>query len=251
MSNFNQELLDEINFVRANPRRYAKKLYKYMEYFNDKILRIPGRNAGIATEEGAQAFKEAAEFLLNEQRREPLTPSKGLCQVSSKLVEEAQKDADNVANINIENLIKQVGSVKGSLSRIFEFGGDTPELVIINLVVSDGDPSRGQRQSLLNPAVKKIGIANGIHNMYGHCTVLISATEFKSNDGGEDNRFLDGEYVPNLEINNDNEIEEGVIKITKTESYITENGKKKKITKIIKHMENGTKQIETIKENAD
>ena len=141
--------------------------------------------------------------------------------------------------------------VEGSLSRIFEFGGDTPELVVINLVVSDGDPSRGQRQSLLNPGVKKIGIANGIHNMYGHCTVLISATEFKSNDGGEDNRFLDGEYVPNLEINNDNEIEEGVIKITKTESYITENGKKKKITKIIKHMENGTKQIETIKENAD
>lgn len=37
-----------------------------------------------------------------------------------------------------------------------DFGGETPELVLINLVVSDGDPSRGQRESLLSTDLKKL-----------------------------------------------------------------------------------------------
>ena len=256
MSNFSQELLDEINFLRTNPRRYSKKLSKYIDYFKDKILRLPGSNAGIQTEEGAEAYKEAAEDLIKEQRREPLIPSMGLCQISAKLLSEAQKDADNVGNVDVEKLIKKIGSLKGSLSRIFEFGGETPEQVVVNLVVSDGDPSRGQRESLLNPEVKKIGIAHGKHDDYGFVTVLVATTEFEKTDGADDNGFLDGEYVPKIEMddkgnNSEEEFEEGVASITKSESIVLENGKKKKITKIIKNMEDGTKRIETIKENVE
>lgn len=254
MSNFNKELLDEINFLRTNPRRYSKKLAKYIDYFKDKVLYIPGTNAGVPTEEGAEAYKKAIDSLLKERRREPLIPSKGLCKISEMLVSEAQKDADNVGNIDIEKYIKKMGTYKGCLSRIFEFGGETPEQVVINIVVSDGDPSRGQRQSLLNAEVKKIGIANGKHEDYGHITTLITITEFKNNEEPKDDGFLDGDYIPKeikFEDDKEGELEEGVASIDRTEEIVMENGIKKKIIKLIKNMEDGTKQIETIKKNVE
>ena len=256
MSNFNKELLDEINFLRTNPRRYSKKLSKYIDCFKDKILYLPDTNVGIQTEEGAEAYKQAIDSLLKESRREPLIPSKGLCQVAETLVSEAQKDADNVGNIDIEKMIKKMGTYKGCLSRIFEFGGETPEQVVINSVVCDGDPSRGQRQSLLNAEVKLIGIANGKHEVYGHVSTLVTITEFKNNERTNDEGFLDGDYIPNKElyVENDDkkeEKEEGVASIDRTENIVMENGKKKKIIKIIKNMEDGTKQIETIKQNVE
>ena len=41
-----------------------------------------------------------------------------------------------------------------------DFGGEAAEMAIINLVVSDGDPSRGQRESLLSNEIKKVCVAN-------------------------------------------------------------------------------------------
>lgn len=256
MSDFNHALLDEINLLRSNPRRYSKKILKYIDYFKGKVLYLPGSNAGIQTEEGADAYKEAADALVKEQRREILQPSKGLCQVAEDLLSEAQKDADNVGSIEPDKLIKKLGTLRGYINRLFEFGGETPEQVIINLIVSDGDPSRGQRDSLFNAEVKKIGISNGKHDIYGHCTTIIMATEFKRNDNSNDNGFLEGDYLPKdkdkekgEEDIDDAALDEDVESISRTEKIVTENGKKKKIIKIIKFMKDGTKQIETIKEN--
>ena len=254
MSDFNKELLDEINFLRTNPRRYSKKLSKYVEYFKDKILYLPGTNAGIQTEEGAEPYKEAIISLSTESRREPLLPSKGLCKICEDLLKEAQKDADNVGNISVEKLINKIGSIKGSLSRLFEFGGETPEQVVINLIVGDGDPSRGQRKSLLNAEVKKIGLANGKHDSYGHCTVILSTTQFTNNVDSNDEGFIDGDYVPKKideGDDNDEEKNEDVESINKTENIVVENVKKKKVIKIVKIMKDGSKQIETIKKDVE
>ena len=48
--------------------------------------------------------------------------------------------------------------------------------------------------------------------------------------------------------NGKEELPPGVASINKTEKIIVENGDKKKVTRIIKEMEDGSKQIETIKE---
>ena len=253
MSIFNKLLLEEINLLRTNPQEYAQKLLKYSEYFKAKILYIPGSNAGIQTDEGPQAYKEAAESLLKEESREALFPSKGLSKISEEIVCKAQEDADTVESIKVDKLIEKIGSVKGSLSRLIEFGGLTPEQVVINLVVCDGDPSRGQRKSLLNPYVKLIGLANGKHELYGHCTSIITATEFKNNVDSNDIGFAYGQKF-NIagDVNNnddDDDMEEGVLSTEKSATIVSENGKKKKITKVIKYMKDGTKRIETSKED--
>lgn len=260
MDDFNKQLIDEIDFLRTNPKRYSRKVAKYCDYFQGNTFNIPNTNIKIETEEGAEAYKDAVGYLVNQGRRETLNPSKGLCRAAEDLLYEAQKDADKVGSIKVEKLINKYGSIKGDLSRLIDFGGDTPEQVVMNLVASDGDPSRGQRYSLLNPELKLIGVANAVDQQYGHCTIIIMVSEFENvNKEESDYGVLGDEVVKPGEGNeevlgdddDDDGYEEGVVKVDKQETIINENGRKKKITKFIKTMEDGRKKIETIKEDID
>ena len=296
MSEFNEELLAEINSLRTNPRKYARTISKYINYFKDKLLCLPGSNAGIQTEEGPEAYQEAVDFLSKQSRIEALKPSKGLCRIAQDFISAVQKpDSNDLENIDMEEIINKYGSFSGSFSRAMDFGGETPEQAVINLIVSDGDKSRGQRESLLSTEIKKIGVANGEHDTYRHCTAIVTCTEFENTIDDDDNGLLEEEFgAKNVDNNNEEEVEEnkgktlkprkvilktenaeknyrkpyknyadkgrnegegqlphGVASIDKTEKIISENGCKKKITKIVKVMEDGSKQIETTKEVID
>ena len=287
MSDFNEDLIMEINLLRTNPKKYAKTISKYMNYFKGNLLCLPDTNAGIQTEEGVEAFKEAVDFLNKQPKIEPLKPSKGLCRIAEDFISIYQKpDSGDLANKYMEEIINKYGSFAGSFSRAMDFGGETPEMAIINLVVSDGDASRGQRESLLSTEIKKIGVANGKHDTYRHCSAIITCTEFENTFDKDDNGLLTEVKPTNIKKNesikedyrskrelkennydkknevkdkkhdNDNknqsdgkeELPPGVASINKTEKVIVEDGEKKKVIKIIKVMEDGSKQIETVKE---
>ena len=290
MSDFNEDLIMEINLLRTNPKKYAKTISKYMNYFKGKLLCLPESNAGIQTEEGVEAFKEAVDFLNKQPKIEPLKPSKGLCRIAEDFISIYQKpESGDLANKDMEEIINKYGSFAGSFSRAMDFGGETPEMAIINLVVSDGDPSRGQRESLLSTEIKRIGVANGKHDTYRHCSAIITCTEFENTFDKDDNGLLTevkptnikknenikDDYRSNKELRENNydkknelkdkkdkkqdkdnknqsdgkeELPPGVASINKTEKIIVEDGEKKKVIKIIKVMEDGSKQIETVKE---
>ena len=290
MSDFNEDLIMEINLLRTNPKKYAKTISKYMNYFKGKLLCLPESNAGIQTEEGVEAFKEAVDFLNKQPKIEPLKPSKGLCRIAEDFISIYQKpESGDLANKDMEEIINKYGSFAGSFSRAMDFGGETPEMAIINLVVSDGDPSRGQRESLLSTEIKRIGVANGKHDTYRHCSAIITCTEFENTFDKDDNGLLTEvkpnnikknenikeDYRSNKELRENNydkknelkdkkdkkqdkdnknqsdgkeELPPGVASINKTEKIIVEDGEKKKVIKIIKVMEDGSKQIETVKE---
>jgi hypothetical protein len=289
MSDFNEDLIMEINLLRTNPKIYAKTISKYMSYFKGNLLCLPDTNAGIQTEEGVEAFKEAVDFLNKQEKIEPLKPSKGLCRIAEEFIAIYQKpDSGELANKDMEDIINKYGSFSGSFSRAMDFGGETAEMAIINLVVSDGDPSRGQRESLLSTEIKKVGVANGEHDVYRHCSAIITCTEFDNTFDKDDNGLLtqgkpanlknkekaknDDEKERNLiakkdekndkkneevksgkkkNINGKDDLPFGVASINKTEKIVVENGDKKKVTKIIKIMEDGSQQIETVKEILD
>lgn len=284
---FEEQLVNKINEFRTNPRGYAKKINEYVNYFKGKTLRIPGSNAGIRTEEGAQAYIEAVDFLSKQDGVDPLEPSKGLGRICADFMAEAQKvDPDQIGNIDLEEIIAKYGSFSGSLNRAMDFGGEDPEQVLINLIVCDGDPNRGNRESLLSTDLKKVGVANAKHPTYRFCTLIISCTKFKNTVDSDDNGFIGVSYdapsykkaEPKKEkeentikprkvllkdkikseqeqeppAQNDEEEEdappEGVVSESRTEKIVMEKGKKKRIIKIVRTMEDGSKETETIKE---
>ena len=180
-SNFNALLIKEINILRTNPKKYAEKVQNFTKYFKGKVLRIPGTNSGIRTEEGVDAYNEAVTFLNKQKSIDPLQPSKGMCKIAEDLLKEVQRrEPGQLSTIDMESIISKYGTFNGNFSRAIDFGGETPEQVLINLLVSDGDPSRGQRDSLLSTDLKIVGVANGTHRTYKKCTVIVTCTKFYS-----------------------------------------------------------------------
>ena len=179
---FEEQLVDEINELRTTPQDYAQKVRKYIRYFANKTLKIPGSKAGIRTEEGAAAYEEAADYLSSfKVELKPLEPSKGLGRICVDFLEKAKGvDPEDIRSINLEGIIDNYGSFNGSLNRAMDFGGEDPEQVVMNLLVCDGDPNRGNRESLLSTDFNKIGVAFSTHPTYGFCTLIISCTRFKN-----------------------------------------------------------------------
>ena len=191
---FAEQLVNKINEFRTNPKGYAKKINEYVSWFKGKTLRIPGSNTGIRTEEGAAAYIEAVEFLSNQDGVEPLQPSKGLERICDDFMAEAQKvDPNEIGNIDLEEIIGKYGSFEGDLNRAMDFGGEDPEAVLINLIICDGDPNRGNRESLLSTNLKRIGVANAKHPTYRFCTLIISCTKFTNTYDSNDEGFLEEE----------------------------------------------------------
>lgn len=252
MSAFKEELVNEINRLRTNPQNYTSTLKDYMTCFRGNSLLFPGATAGIATEEGPQAYTEAINFLNSQSPREAVAPSKGLCRICEEFMVLARQTED-IDAIDMDKIIKKYGSYGGSFSRAVEFGGETPENVVVYLTVCDGDKSRGQRKTLLNPDAKFVGVATGKHSVYGYFSVIITCSKFNNKVDQNDYGLLDAESlaikVPDVEDNE--ELPPDVLKIEKQEEIIEENGKKKKVIKIIKFLDDGRKLIETTKINID
>ena len=276
---FAEQLVNEINEFRTNPKKYSKKVEKYIGYFKGKTLIIPGTNVGMKTQEGAEAFKEAVDFLSKLEPLEPLEPSKGCSRICKEFLEEVQKvDPNEIDNINYDGIIEKYGTFAGNVNRELDFGNETPEQIVMSIITSDGDATRSHRDNLLSTNLKKIGIANGTHNIYRFCTVIIFCTKFINKVDEDDVGYIDPN-APNTEKKKQEEPEGQTLKPIKVvlnkpkeeptkeephndnkgimrddvvseqikEKIVEENGKKLKISRIIRTLKDGSKEIDTIK----
>ena len=202
------ELIRQVNLLRKDPAGFASKINASKTYFvnGGNIWKHPDAKAGIKTEEGPKAYDEAINFLktkavavaaltpskglnkiaadfltefLRSARTVPeLTPSKGLSRIAGDFLVQYQSDAN--ANVEMDSIIDKYGKFTGNFRRLIEFGGINAEQSIINLVVSDGDKSRGHREALLADNLNVIGVAHGTHDVYRNCSVIVAATQFEN-----------------------------------------------------------------------
>jgi uncharacterized protein YkwD len=180
---FRLRVIDEINFVRRNPQSYAEKIRKFATYFKGKILKIP-ETTPIMTSEGAKAFEEAAFYLDNLDSLPNLKYCPGLAHSAHEALLDIQKyeDINELDILNIDAYLSKHGKVVGHFAQAVDFGSSSPELVVINLLVDDGDNSRGNRMNILDPKFKLIGVSTGNHLVYHNCTVLMYASHFFNNN---------------------------------------------------------------------
>ena len=191
-----QELIKEINNVRKDPSSFADKLLGCQQYFTGNILRMPGLSP-VETQEGFAAFEEAAKFLKEKKPIPELAPSKGLGKIAADFSTEISHcDPEKIGDIDLNSIIKKYGSYSGNFTSAIDFGSSTPESVVINLFVSDGDPSRGNREFLIEDNLLKIGIASGKHDTYGYLTIIVSCQEFENTDKSDDTETFGKEPTP-------------------------------------------------------
>ena len=194
---FYKKLIDEINKVRKDPHAFAEKLLGYKQYFEGNFLILPGSDAKVETQEGFKAYEEAANILKTTDPLPELSPSKGLGKIAADFFEKIKEtDPDNIGDIDLNSLIAKYGSFTGTFENIIEFGNNSPELIVTNCIVCDGNPDRENRNILLSKELLKVGMAFGSHVTYGYCTIIISCTEFKNVDNSDDLEVY-GDATPN------------------------------------------------------
>lgn len=189
---FEKQFLDEVNSLRRDPQKYAEKINSYISYFDGNTLNLPGRKSGIRTHEGAKAYKEAVNYLSRQKPVEPLEPSKGLFRIAQDYLKRIQRKNADSSSVNVDAIIDKYGTYYGDFINAADYGGQNPEQSIINLIVSDGDRNRVQRESLLSPSYKLLGCATGTHPLFHNCTVIFTCSEFQNSKDKEDIGFLDG-----------------------------------------------------------
>ena len=268
---FSKEVIEYFNMVRSNPKKFASIIREYKQYFKGKVLRVPNSKVGIMTKEGADAFEEAAKYLDSVKAINTVKYNVGLTHVAKEVVDAAAKtdDINSLDELDMDAIFEKYGKFVGAFSRAMDFGSKDSKMVIINLIVCDGDSSRGQREGIFNSELKEIGVWTGKEKTYGQCTSIATATKFTTNSNVDDiyageseeapqktqlktlDQKLKSGKKPQQVEEGDDELPPGVKSIDRTEKIVVENGKKKKITKIVRHMEDGSTETETEKETIE
>ena len=198
-------IIEEVNILRSDPKKYSDKLERYKTYFKDDIIQIPEIDVQVSTQEGVVPYTETIEYLKKQEPVEQLTASRALCEIAQEILDKVvDSETGEIEESLVEKIIDSHGNFSGKFTRAMDFGGFTSEQIVINFIVCDGDPERTQRDPLLGKGLTKVGVAFGKHNIYSTVCVFVSCTEFESNNSDDTPIFKDVKFS----IDDENESEE-------------------------------------------
>jgi len=165
LSAVEQDVLDELNLARTNPKQYAEFLSETRRYFNGNLLERPGELT-LVTREGLAAVDEAISFLRSTAPLSALIASRGLSLAAKAHVEDQRNGAMGHAGSDGSqpwDRMNQYGTWQDKVAENISYGGNSTRGVVIQLIVDDGVPGRGHRVNMFDPEYRFVGVACGAH----------------------------------------------------------------------------------------
>jgi len=181
---FEKDVVLELNKVRSDPSHYATEILNRLhDAYQGKTFTFPGQ-LPVTTQEGVKALDECIDVLKKTDSMPVLLPSEGLSKAAQMLVEDQQNNG-GVGHFGKEksspqNRIDQFGSWWGMIGENIAYGSQTPQMIVVSLLIDDGVPNRGHRYTILNDNFKQVGIAVGTHPDYRTICVMDFATSFET-----------------------------------------------------------------------
>ncbi len=179
----NDEVLEELNYLRAEPSAYAAELDDFERRFDGRLVMGEDNEPDVMSNEGVRAVTEAARAL---RRVRPLVPVE-----HSALL--AKAAGDLVRSQGVSGQTGHISNRKGPGDRVTARGGGpyvgeviaygvwSARNAIRQFVVDDGVAGRGHRKLLLLPNYRYAGVACGSHSVWRNmCVIVLSETR----DGG-------------------------------------------------------------------
>ena len=173
-------VLDEINYVRANPQKYADELRQYRDLFDGRVVRLPGDPVGEMTREGIYAVDEAIAFLDRQKPLPPLARGELLELAAHDLAEEQGETGRNghrSANGAMpgDRVKRRGGDI--FVSETISYGYSEHHAVVRQLVIDDGVAGRGHRALVFATGNRFAGVGCGTHPTVRYmCVIDYSAT---------------------------------------------------------------------------
>lgn len=176
---FDLEILEEINFARESPSEYALKLEDILKSIKDeKTTYLFLENASFIYTDLIGSLTESINFLKKQKKLPSLSFHPSLLDSCENLLYEYLYNP-NYKNTNstFENRLKSCGQPFGENYEIMCYDMFDPEFIVINLILSDGDKKKFERNVIFNPKIKYIGIISGFLNPTKICTIINCSEE--------------------------------------------------------------------------
>ncbi|MES2895737.1 MAG: CAP domain-containing protein [Pseudomonadota bacterium] len=172
---FEDDVLAEINYARANPAGYARELRTAAaerQYGGGRA------SVGYVDED---ALHEAVAFLRSQPPLPPLRHDEGLAAAAHAFVGAQSRRGDEGHGRGPDALgprLQRHGVYAGLTAESLSYGYDNPRDVVIQLVVDSGVPGRGHRKDIFRRSYQAAGIACGPHAVHGAMCVIDYAGAF-------------------------------------------------------------------------
>jgi hypothetical protein len=167
---FEDQVMDELNRVRADPSGYARYLQRERA------------ENGLANDERGdpRAFSEAIDFLKGQR---PLPPLQDDGRLASAAAEYARTQGPgggvgHGAAGGLGRRIQAKGVWAGLSGETISYGQSTPFEVVRQLVIDFGVPDRGHREMIFDRSFQAAGVGCGRHAAYGAMCVIDFAGAF-------------------------------------------------------------------------
>ncbi|MEA5450949.1 CAP domain-containing protein [Leptolyngbya sp. CCNP1308] len=177
LSNLENALIAELNSLRSDPNAYADLLEQQKQFYYDNWLRLRGETLDISVRR--RAVDEAITFLRSQRNLSEFSVSTGLSMASKDHVNDQGRTGMNFGHTGDDgsgywNRIRRHGTVECGMnenvsyydSRLASNIQSEAQIVLIELIIDDGQRQAGSRDNIFNQDFQVIGVACGPHGNF-------------------------------------------------------------------------------------
>jgi uncharacterized protein YkwD len=187
MTTLEAEVIQEINFARANPGKYAGYLEETRKYYTGKSYLPPSRSKPVTTFDGVAALDEAISFLKTKEALGPLQPSQGLaCGARDHAQDMALKGTSGHRGSDgslPNDRISRYGTWKSTVGEAIVYRVSTAREMVLELIVDDGNPGRPHRNNVFESGFQVAGVSISPQSNHGSFCVITYAGGFEEKAG--------------------------------------------------------------------